>query len=196
MIYRSLRLAFVVGTLASLTAAYAAAQGPVVYRYVDPDGRVVYSDHQPPANAREIEAKRLSPNFIENDQLSLAAQRAQDRFPVTLYTFACGDLCDRAETLLNRRGVPYTKVNVREADGAEKLKKLTGESLVPVLQVGDKRVAKGFSDSEWQALLDDAGYPKSPPLRPPRPPTETPRGPSSPVQSPAAESASGGYPKD
>ena len=153
MARRSRRLAFAVGTLTGLIAAGAAAQGQVVYRYVDSDGRVVYSDHQPPASARQVEAKRLSPNLVETDQISLAAQRAQDRFPVTLYTFACGDVCDRAEALLNRRGVPYTTVNVQEAQGAEKLQNLTGELQVPVLQVGEKMLARGFLDSSppWRS---------------------------------------------
>ena len=197
MARRSPRLALAVGTLAGLIGAGAAAQNQLVYRYVDPDGRVVYSDHQPPANARNIEAKRLSPNLVETDQISLATQRARDRFPVTLYTFACGDTCDRAEALLNRRGVPYTTVNVQVAEGAEKLKKLTGELQAPVLQVGDKLMVKGFSDTQWQMLLDNAGYPAAPPPRSPRPPVEALKGPSSqPVLPPAAEPASGTYPRN
>ena len=31
-----------------------------------------------------------------------------------------------------------------------------------MLQVGDKLIVKGFSEAQWQALLDDAGYPKTP----------------------------------
>jgi len=34
---------------------------------------------------------------------------------------------------------------------------------------------QGFSESRWQALLDDAGYPKAPPLRRPLPPATAPR---------------------
>ena len=79
-------------------AGDAFGQGQTVYRYTDADGRIVYSDH-PPVNARDVEAKRLTPNYIEIDQTTLATQKAQDRFPVTLYTFACGDVCDRAEAL-------------------------------------------------------------------------------------------------
>ena len=33
---------------------------------------------------------------------------------MTLYTFACGEVCDNAEALLNRRGVPFTSVNVED----------------------------------------------------------------------------------
>jgi len=195
MARRSRRRGFAVGALAGLVAVGAAAQNRQVYRWVDPGGNIVYSDTLPPATARDVEAKRLSPNLIETDQVSLAAQRAQEQFPVTLYTFPCGDVCDRAVALLNRRGVPFTTVNVQEAAGAEKLKQLTGEMQAPVLQAGDKLVAKGFSNSQWEALLDDAGYPKAPPPRRPRAPAEALKGtPSQPVPAPAATPATGGYP--
>jgi len=199
MARRFRRMAFVAGALAASIAAGAAAQGQPVYRYLDPDGRIVYSDQLPPANAKSVEAKRLTPNLIETDRTSLAAQRAQDRFPVTLYTTACGELCDRAEALLNRRGVPFTRVDAQEARGAEQLKKLTGESQVPVLQAGDKLLVKGYSDSRWQALLDDAGYPQAPPLRRPAPATAAaaPKGAPAKAAMPAApvtQPPRGGYP--
>jgi len=182
--------------LAGLLAVAAGAGGATVYRYVDPDGRIVYSDRQPPADAKDVETKRLTPNLIETDKVSLEAQRAQDHFPVTLYTFSCGDVCDRAEALLNRRGVPFTRVNVQLAEGAEKLKTLTGDLQAPVLQAGDKLMVRGFSDTQWQALLDDAGYPKTPPLRRPAPAPEPVKSPVAQPVTPAAEPVGGGYPKN
>ena len=38
-----------------------------------------------------------------------------------------------------------------------------GEQQAPVLQLGEKLVAKGFNEGRWTAMLDDAGYPKSAP---------------------------------
>jgi glutaredoxin len=187
-------MAFVAGALAASIAAGAAAQGQPVYRYVDPDGRIVYSDQPPPANAKSVEAKRLTPNLIETDRTSLTAQRAQDRFPVTLYTTACGELCDRAETLLNRRGVPFTTVNVADTNGAEKLKKLTGDMQAPVLQVGDKLMVKGFAEPQWQSLLDTAGYPKTPPSRRTVPAADAPK--PAAAATPAKPAKPGGYPQD
>ena len=73
----SRRLAFACGALAGMIAAGAAAQTPQVYRYVDPNGRIVYSDHMPPPNAKNVESKRLTPNFIETDKMPLEAQQAR-----------------------------------------------------------------------------------------------------------------------
>ena len=157
-----LRLGLFLAAIATAGFCHAQAQGPAqVYRYVDEEGRVVYSDKPPPANAKNAQAKRITSNLIETSELGYASQIAQERFPVTLYSFACGEICDNAEALLNRRGVPHATVNVSELQGAEQLKRLTGGQDAPVLQVGDA-YARGFNDSKWQSMLDDAGYPKAP----------------------------------
>jgi glutaredoxin len=189
------------GVLATVVAAATMAQAPSIYRYVGPDGRIVYSDHIPPPNAKDVESKRLIQNYIETDKMSGETQRAQQRFPVTLYSFGCGEVCDRAEALLNKRGVPFTLVNVQESSGAAKLKQLTGELQAPVLQAGDKLIAKGFNENLWQTLLDDAGYPKTPAPRRGQPPQANVKG-SVPAPSaaapapPATAETGGGYPKN
>lgn len=200
------RLALAGCVLAAIVAASAAAQTPPpIYRYVDPSGRVIYSDHMPPANSKNVEAKRLTQNYIETDRQSLETKQARDRYPVTLYTFDCGETCDKAQALLNRRGVPFRTVDVRDAKGAEQLKKVSGGDQVPVLQAGEKLIAKGYSEAGWTALLDDAGYPKAPAARRPQQslavskeagkvsvPTQPPPAPA--TSTPAASSG-GGYPK-
>jgi glutaredoxin len=150
--------------LALLTLAGAAAAQTQVYRYTDIDGRIVYSDRAPPGSARNVQPKRLGANYIETSQLPLASQQAAERFPVTLYTYDCGEVCQTAEALLNRRGVPFTTVDVTQGDNGTKLQALTGEQRVPVLQIGD-HVEKGYLEAKWQAALDTAGYPKTPAQR-------------------------------
>ena len=196
-----LRLALACGVAAGLLGTAASAQNPTIYRYLDGSGQIIYSDHLPPANAKNVEEKKLNQNYIETDKLSTAAQRAQSRNPVTLYTFDCGETCDRAEGLLNRRGVPFSRVDVKDSAGAAKLKQITGDMQVPVLQAGDKLISKGFSDTIWQALLDDAGYPKAPASRiaTPKPAADAgkaaPAAPAPPAK-PAAAAEAHGYPKN
>ena len=201
MAHKCSRVALLFGIAAAVTAAGAAAQAQQVFRYVDKDGKVVYSDRAPPADSKEVQSKRLSPNYIENNDLPLALTQAMDRFPVTLYTFACGTVCQNAEALLNRRGVPFTTVNVEDAKGAEQLQKLTGAQQAPVLQIGDKLIAKGFNEARWSAMLDEAGYPKTAPRRvATKTPTEaapdTPPGAAPPAAATQAVAVpGGGYPK-
>ena len=154
--------------IVALVGSAAAASAQTMYRYVDPTGRVVYSDQPPPPAAKDVTAKKLQENVIETDPLPFAAKEAAEKFPVTLYTFDC-DACKDAEALLTRRGVPFTTVIVTEEEGAAKLRALTGKQAAPVLQVGDKQVITGFNAARWQSVLDNAGYPKSAP--PPRPAT-------------------------
>jgi glutaredoxin len=199
----TIRNALACGLIAAVAAAGAAAQGQQVYRYVDKDGGIVYSDRMPPSDSKDVQAKRLRANIIENSELPLAAQQAQERFPVKLYTFSCGQVCAAGEALLNRRGVPFTAVNVETRDGADQLAKVTGELKAPVLQVGDKIFVKGYSETQWQAALDDAGYPKAPaPRRAPagRAPSEPTAAATAtaatPGAAPQAVNAPAGYPKE
>ena len=194
----TIRNALACGLIAAITAAGAAAQGQQVYRYVDRDGRVVYSDRMPPSDSKDVQAKRLRANIIENSELPLVAQQAQERFPVKLYTFSCGEVCAAGEALLNRRGVPFTAVNVETPDGADQLAKVTGELKAPVLQVGDKIFVRGYSEAQWQAALDEAGYPKTPaPRRVPagRGPSEPTAAAATASAAPQAVNAPPGYPK-
>jgi len=196
----SQRIALACGVAAAVIAVSAVAQAQQVYRYVDKDGRVIYTDRPPPTDSKDVQAKRLTSNFIEDNDAPIALTQAAQRFPVTLYTFACGTLCQNAEALLNRRGVPFSTVNVEEPKGAELLQKLTGAQQAPVLQVGDKIVVKGFNEASWTATLDEAGYPKSPTRRiaakvsPEAAPPAAPAAPQTEATQPVAAPGSG-YPK-
>jgi glutaredoxin len=190
-----------VGLATLLVAAAALAQAPQVYRYVDPNGQVVYSDRPPPPDAKGVQTKRMSGNFVETSEPSVAARMAAERFPATLYTFECGEACQNAASLLNKRGVPFTTVDVqKDAEGLTRVRTLTGEDRAPVLTLGDKVVLKGFNESRWQAALDEAGYPKTPAARvsasaaraePPPPAPPPPPG----AQSVAPPPRGGDYPK-
>jgi glutaredoxin len=191
-------LSLVVLVAAVVLAGASSAQS--LYRYVDENGRVVYSDQPPPPNAKQVEPKQLPENVIETDAVPLQARQAAEHFPVTLYTFDC-DVCRDAQALLARRGVPFQTVIVTEEKGAARLKALTGKQAAPVLQVGDKQVLEGYNEQRWQATLDDAGYPRTAstarraPPRTPAPADAAAKA-TPPAASDAAPPAPGqGYPK-
>ena len=155
----NVRIALGIAVLVVAGGAFAQAQ---VYRYTDADGHTVYSDRPPSSEVKNLQTKKLGANFISTSEPGYAASLAAERYPVTLYTFQCGEVCQNAETLLNKRGVPFTIVNVSEPDGQTRLQAVASEGVAPVLTVGDKQVAKGFNEARWQAMLDEAGYPKTP----------------------------------
>jgi len=199
MVSASSRIPSIAGLvlIAICGSGLAIAQVQQVYRYVDPEGRVVYSDKPPPPNARDAQAKRIGRNTIETSNLSYTAALAEERFPVTLYTFGCGTICDTASALLNKRGVPHTVVDVGQGDGADKLKRLTGGLDAPALQVGDQ-FTTGFNENRWQSMLSEAGYPQTPaPRTAPvgRAPPPTQPAPATAAQPTPAPSASPASPK-
>lgn len=150
-------------------ALAAAASAQSVYRWVDANGRVQYSDQPPPADAKNVQQRSVGGNSIQNNELPLAAQDAQRKNPVVLYVSECGDACDAAKSYLNKRGIPHTVVDpTRSLELNKKFKEQTGGEVVPVIRVGDKQLS-GWSESSWASALDAAGYPKTPAFAKPKP---------------------------
>lgn len=149
-----------------LCAAMAtAATAAEMYRWVDKDGKVHYTDSPPPPSAKKVEEKNLGGNSaVTGGDLPYATRTAAQNFPVTLYVTDCGESCTQARQHLAKRGIPYTPKNpANSAADAEALKKLVGSPQVPVLVVGRGSPLTGFDAAAWDAALDAAGYPKSKP---------------------------------
>lgn len=150
--------------LATLCMAIASAPltAAQLYQWKDAQGRTQYSDQPPPPSVRNALQKSFKGNVIEMGE-SYSAKTAREKFPVTLYITPCGEPCDQARQLLTERGVPYrTKDPQTNPEAQAELQKLTGRLSVPVLVVGSDKI-DGFETGQWHAMLDKAGYPKSPP---------------------------------
>lgn len=178
---------------AMLAAALHAHAQTNVYRWVDKDGKVQFSDSPPPADAKDTSQRRMGGGGGGDTQLPYATQLAARRNPVTLFTGTdCGDPCARGRELLARRGVPFTERDAQNnpAD-QEALKKLIGALDVPVLVVGESKT-KGYEEDQWQASLDSAGYPRTrlpgqAPLRVPPPPAPAKAQDNSPATEPGSK---------
>ena len=158
-----------------------------VYRWVDATGRVQYSDQPPPPGTKNVQEKNVGGNSIQNNDLSLVAQDAQKKNPVTMYVSECGDSCDAAKAYLNKRGIPHTMVDpTRSLELNKKFKEETGGQVVPVLKVGEKRLS-GWNESSWASALDTAGYPKTPPFSKPKPVEDRAGLDAAPAKAPAAD---------
>ena len=146
---------------AVLLVAWQAQAQSSVYRWVDKDGKVHFSDAPPAEEARDVSQKRMGGGYVEEGQLPYATQVAMRRSPVTLYISSdCGDLCTSGRELLVNRGIPYSERNAQNSADAETIRKLVGALEVPVLVVGETSL-KGFSEGPWHSALDSAGYPRT-----------------------------------
>jgi len=162
-----MRVLFVTGiTLAVLCSAVHAQ----MYRWVDKDGRVHYTQTPPPADAKGVQkmsgAGSASTGPAASTDLPYATQVAAKNSPVTLYTTPdCGAPCDQARALLVRRGVPFREISVQDQKAIDEVTNLAGNPQVPLLIVGAQKQA-GFLEEAYDSLLTAAGYPASGPRLP------------------------------
>jgi glutaredoxin len=134
-----------------------------IYRWLDKDGKVVYSDQPPPADAKQPQTKRLGASGgagANNEELSYAAAEAARKNPVTLFVNNCGEPCDNARKILSERGVPHSTKNPElTKEVGDELKRLSGSMSVPFMVIGEAAM-RGFEENAWNLALDNAGYPR------------------------------------
>lgn len=127
-----------------------------VYKSVDKNGRVTYSE-VPPAPGSE---NKLTAGSAPSVSLPYALQQVVSRYPVTLYTAAdCGP-CINAKLMLTQRGVPFKEITVRSNEDIAAYKKLNADNNFPLATIAAQQL-KGYEETEWTKYLDAAGYPKT-----------------------------------
>ena len=133
------------------------------YKVVRPDGSVTYTDRPPAeANVRVTPIGRNAPpstNTSTDTGLPIELRQAMARYPVTLYTANDCAPCDAGRKLLQQRGVPYNERRISSEEDALALDRAVGGRTVPALTVGAQPL-RGFSETDWAAYLDAAGYPR------------------------------------
>jgi glutaredoxin len=95
---------------------------------------------------------------VAASSLPYALSQASSQFPVTLYTSASCATCDSARAYLKQRGVPFTEKTVGSNADLAVVKRVSGDTALPVLMIGSHK-SVGFAQSSVAGMLDDAGYP-------------------------------------
>lgn len=146
----------IIAVLAIITPASGLLHAQQVYKSVDKNGRVTYSEVPPLPGSGD----KLTGDSAANVALPYALQQVVSRYPVTLYTTAdCGP-CINARLMLTQRGVPFTERTVSSNEDVTAYKKLNSENNFPFATIAAQQL-KGYEDGEWTQYLDAAGYPKS-----------------------------------
>jgi glutaredoxin len=132
-----------------------------MYKWVDADGKVTYSDVPPPKTAVKVETK----SFSSSDDgattgLPYELTRIAKNMPVTLYTSAKCPGCDEGRNFLKQNGIPFSEKTVSTNADIEKLTKVSGGPQLPFVQVGRTKLV-GYSPTDWRSALSAAGYPES-----------------------------------
>lgn len=145
------------GLAALAMAGCAAAQ----YKIVRADGSVTYAD-RPPPSAAGVRISRLGSTAAEpalEPALPRELQQAVQRYPVTFYATSDCAPCDSARQFLQRRGIPYRERHIAGDEDVQAFEAALGARTVPALTIGAQRL-RGWSESDWSAYLDAAGYPR------------------------------------
>lgn len=132
----------------AFSSASTLAQG--VYKWVDADGTIHYSD-QP----IEEDAETLS---IQVNSLETASEiQNQDTVSVSggsvkIYTATWCTWCERAKTYMQSKGIAYREYDVENSViGRQEYKRLKGKG-VPIILVGKQRM-NGFSPDRLDQML-------------------------------------------
>ncbi|QNK66725.1 glutaredoxin family protein [Variovorax sp. PAMC26660] len=144
----------------ALVLVAAGAMAQPVYRQVDKNGKVTFSDRAPSASAEQGAGSQSGPTTSSNAGLPYELRQVAQRYPVTLYSSDdCGP-CGEARTLLTTRGIPFEERTIKSNEEVEALQRLSGQTSLPLLTIGSQQL-KGYADVDWSKYLDAAGYPKS-----------------------------------
>ena len=134
-----------------------------LYKVVAPDGRITYTD-RPPTD-RPAATLKTNGTVVFSASLPFELQRIVSQYPVTFYASSKCPPCDTARQMLQSRGIPYSEKTVETSEDILTLQKREGVQQLPVLKVGSKQLV-GFTQSDWLAYLDAAGYPATSSLPP------------------------------
>jgi glutaredoxin len=144
----------------ALAALIAAGPAWALYKVVEPDGRVTYTDRAP-RPVPEARVADFQPGHAAAAEPAMPFGLAQvaQKFPVTLYTTSDCIPCDSARQLLQQRGVPFAEKRIATEADALALDQLGAGRLLPGLSVGARQL-RGLDTARWTEQLDDAGYPR------------------------------------
>jgi glutaredoxin len=151
--------------LAASALLLSALPAAALYKVVQPDGSVTYTDRPPvDASARITPLNRSgaasAPAVAATPPPPLPAElrQAVQRHPVTLYAAPDCAPCVEGRALLQARGIPYNEKRIESGEDVAALEQLSGGRTLPVLAIG-AQLLRGYS-GDWASFLDAAGYPR------------------------------------
>lgn len=139
-----------------LAALVSSSAGAAIYRWVDADGRVFYSD-SPPKQSNAKSVKLPSNTVAPVTPVPKAQPAAAAGEKVTLYTTTWCGYCKKARAYLNARNIPFDDVDVETTDRGRREYREMGGNGVPVIFVGSRRM-DGYDQGGLEGMLKAAGW--------------------------------------
>lgn len=139
-----LRVSVLILALISLNTVSSAQ----VYRYVDENGRVIYSSSKP-AGIEKANRVRIRHNFVSSSETFDETISKE----VIIYTTSWCSVCKRAKDYLEGQGIDYSEFDVEtDAKGKRDYAQMRGRG-VPIILVDGQRM-NGFDEERFQRLYN------------------------------------------
>lgn len=150
-------LAIAVLILTTILLAHQETNAGEIYKWIDADGRIHFSDHsarRPGAETVNIRINTYSgPPTISSSPNDETPSPIQSRRKVIIYTTTWCGVCKKAKLYLDANGIPYREYDVENsAKGRRDYKKLKGRG-VPIILVGNKRM-NGFQAESFKEMYN------------------------------------------
>jgi glutaredoxin len=146
--------AIAVTLIAGTTAAV-----PDMYKWIDENGKVHYTDSPPPgkkAKKLDLKINSISGPPVVSSFSSPTSSANAGMAKVKLYTTTWCGYCKKAKAYLQARGTPFQEIDVENsAQGQSEFSALGGRG-VPVILVGNQRM-DGYSEGTLAGMLKQAG---------------------------------------
>lgn len=123
-----------------------------IYRWVDDQGKVHFSDQAP--EEHQSESLQLKINTYESvtyESLNIPLPKSTRAKKVIMYSAVWCGVCAKAKRYFEHKGIPYTDYDIETSEqGKRGFKQLNGKG-VPIILVGNQRM-NGFSPSGFEKL--------------------------------------------
>lgn len=148
-------------TCAIFVSASTHAAQSHMYKWIGPNGKVVYSDKPPPADAKKLGSKPFeSSSNVSTANLPSDLALVVNKNPVTFYASPACSPCNEARNLLKQKGIPFAEKTIKTNEDIEKLRQISGDTFLPFLVI-NKSKFKNYDEQEWRTALAAAGYPET-----------------------------------
>lgn len=132
-----------------------------MYKWVGANGKIVYSDTPPPANAKKLASKSMeTSSAVSSVKLPPELQAAVSKNPVTFYSTNGCDACNEGRAMLKQNGIPFIEKIIKTEADIDKLKQISGDTVLPLIMVNKSKFL-GFDATEWRTALTAGGYPET-----------------------------------
>lgn len=121
-----------------------------IYKWIDADGNVQFSDSAPKNQAaKEI---KLEINSVSTPKIGNNPNPTSTSKKVVIYTTDWCGYCKKAKKFMRKNRIAFTEYDIeKSARGKREYQRLNGHG-VPLIVVGDKTLS-GFSPASLMALL-------------------------------------------